>query len=205
MNLLPVFASTSSSNIADLFTKSLPVSTTHHQFSQLVIGDILPPPPPRTSVVTATDDTAPTAVSTSNSIPTLHPNSTSVPTPLVLDTGVSFPIIPFPSDFISASQASSGLIRTSSTVVSTPVDPYTLITGEDTATATDLSSPDTTDSDSGPCFELLSDLSALASHLQSRRRYHLEVFGTATLTLSQEPQDLFSFSEADKSFDYQGY
>jgi len=157
MNPVPPIASTISSNIADLFTKPLSVQ----RFAS-IISDILPPTP-TTSVAMATVDSlatvdptptnvacptvVDTAVTTSNSVPALHPNSTSVPTPIVLDTGASFTVTPFASDFILVSQALYGLIPTFTSVTSvasnskaTPIDPHTLITGEDTAT--DLSSPD---------------------------------------------------------------
>jgi len=185
MNPLPAPALTFTP-IADLLSKPL----SRHRFDSL-IGDIHSPTPstsvdtPPVVASTATVDAAPTVVAsattaTSDLVPTLHPNLDPASTlPIILDTGASIPIA---SDFTPF-----GLIRSAASVVSiakaasTPVDPYTLITGEDVSGDTnDLSSPD---SDSGSCcFELLSDLSALTAHLQSRRRYHLEVFGTATLT-----------------------
>jgi len=190
MALLPTLAPTSTLNVADLLSKPLP-TTTHHRHTQLIIGDILSAL--TTSVATtATVDTAPTVVAsatptvvasattvTSDSVPLLHPN------PVPVDAGASLPI---QSDFI---QAPFRLIRSPTSVAySTTVsskatlsnDPYTLITGEDVSVnPVDLSSLDSTDSDSGSCFEQLSDLSDLASHLQSSRRLHSEVFGTANL------------------------
>jgi len=169
MNLLPALATTSHSHIADLFTK--PLSS---QRFVSIIGDICPTLLSASAHTTATVVAAATATvntlttvvattSASDSVPILHPNPALAPT---------LPIIGHRGLFRSS-------VPVASKVASTSVDPYTLITGED---ATDLSSPDTTlDSNLGSCFELLSDLSALASHLQSRRRYHLEVFGTATL------------------------
>ena len=167
-------------NIADCFTKPLSVSC-HRFTTTAIIGDIYHPP--TTSNATAPTVATASFTSSSDSVPLLHPNLVLAPTlPIVLDTGASYSIVPFASDFTPY-----GLVRTSasaaSKVASIPVDPYALITGEDTI-ALDLSSPDPThtlDSDSGFCFDLLS-VSALASHLQSSRRYHLEVFGTATLT-----------------------
>jgi len=173
MALLPSIASYSS-NIADLFTKPL----SSHRYIQLVIGDN--PTAPTTSVATATVDTlatvdslttvvasVSTAVPVSDSVPVLHPS----PLPIVLDTGASFSISPSKSDFLPVSQAPFGLILSPISVVSkalasTPVDPYTLITGEDVSVSVDsdpidLSSTDPTlASDSVESFE----------------------FGTATLT-----------------------
>jgi len=176
----PASAPASHFNIADCFTK--PLSISYHRFTTTaIISDIYHPP--TTSNATApTVDTASVA-SSSDSVPLLHPNLVLAPTlPIVLDTGASYSIVPFASDFTPY-----GLVRTStsaaSKVASIPVDPHTLITRED-AIALDLLSPDPTDtldSDSGSCFDLLS-VSALASHLQSSRQSHLEVFGTAALT-----------------------
>jgi len=191
--LAPALTSTSYT-IANHLSKPLPTST-HHRFVSLIGVDPTAPADLAATATVATAptvDTAPTVVasitavdslatvvaSASTSVPTLHPNLDPASTlPIVLDTGASIPIA---SDFTPF-----GLIRSAALVVSiakaasTPVDPYTLITGENVSgDTTDLSS---SDSNSG-CFELLSDLSALTAHLQSRRRYHLEVFGTATLT-----------------------
>jgi len=172
MALLPSIAS---SNIADFFTRPLP-TISHHRHTQLVIGD--DPTPLLTLVATApTVALAPTVVAsaptasftTSDSVPTLHPNlALALTLPIVLDTGASFSRTPFASDFLPVAQAPYGLIRPPTSVVSnskvnsvvssfkvsSPVDPYTLITGEDTVDSVDLSSPDTTiDSDSGPYLQ----------------------------------------------------
>jgi len=200
MNLLPALAPTSTFNIADCFTKPLP-PTAHR--SLLAIGDNpTTTTPPATSVPTATVDTASTvdteptvvasattATTPSDSVPTLvptiiHPN----PVPYLIDTGASFPIAPASaSDFIQASgfiQAPFGLIRSALLVVSntkvpckaysTPVDPCTLITGEDTAFAlsVDLSSTD-------------SDLVEFASSIES---FDIWEFGTATLVFISNPK-----------------
>jgi len=184
MNLLPALAPISNFNIANCFTKPLP-PTTHR--SVLASGDNPTTTPPATSVAMATVDTAPTvdaaptvvasaATATSDSVPTLHPN----PIPHLIDTGASFPIAPAssldfaPSDF---APAPLGLIRSALSVVSytkvaskaysTPVDPYALITGEDTAFLVDLSS---TDSDS-----------EFASSIES---FDIWEFGTATLVFN---------------------
>jgi len=82
MNILPAFASISNSNIVNLFTKSLPI-TTHHRFVSL-IGDILPTTTADASAMATSVDPATTA--TSDSVPT-HPNSAL---PIVLDTGVKY-------------------------------------------------------------------------------------------------------------------
>jgi len=110
--------------------------------------------------------------------------------PIVLDTGASFSIIPSASDFLSVTQAPYGLIRTPTSVVSnTKVsskatlsnDPYTLITGEDTATTIDfdLSSPDLfdLDSDSVDTFKFASAFEVL----------EFREFGTATLIFISDP------------------
>jgi len=176
-----------SSNIADLFTRPLP-ATTHHRYSRIVIGDVvIGDIPTASSTSVATVNTAPTApvvasastpATTSDSVPTLiHPN----PVPYLIDTGASFPIAPTsPSEF---APAPFGLIRSALSVVSntkiaskaysTPVDPYTLITGEDTATASsvDPSSPD--------LFALDSD---------SVESFDIWEFGTATLVFISNPK-----------------
>jgi len=186
MNPLP---SITSSNIANLLTKNLP-ATTHHRYIQFGIGDDPTAiATPTTSVamatvdIASTVDTAPTVVAsassaTSDLVPLLHPNLV----PYLIDTGASFPIAPVSaSDFIPAP---FGLIRSAASVayssgskapskVTSPVDPYTLITGEDTTT-TDLSS---TDSDSVDTFEFASAFEVL----------ELREFGTATLIFISYP------------------
>jgi len=165
MALLPSIASF---NIADLFTKPFP----RHRYTQLFIGIGVDPTPPSTLVAvdTATVDFSATVAPAPAS--TVVPfASASVPSPPVaFDTGAS---ISRTLDFaLEIAQASYGLIRSPVSVVSkalasTPVDPYTLITGEDTAI--DLSSSDTIfDSDSGPSF--------------TKVTFDIRDFGTATLT-----------------------
>jgi len=186
MALLPSIAS-----IADLFTRPLP-TISHHRYTHLVIGDTTPITPSTlvarattTVVASAVDsvtaasaavDSVPTAT-LSDSVPTLHPTSV----PLVLDTGASGPVPRSCSDFpLEIAQASYGLIRSPISVVSkalasTPVDPYTLITGED---AIDLSS---------------SDLSALNSDSVetvssfTKVSFDIRQFGTASLTFIFSP------------------
>jgi len=144
MNLLPAFATTSSnSNIADLLSKPLSC----HRFDTL-IGDIHSPTPLSASAhIAATVDSATVApasavvastTTTSDLVPTLQPNLGPAPTlPIALDTGASYSLTPFQSDFIPVP---FGLIQSFALVVSkatskayspysTPVDPYTLITG----------------------------------------------------------------------------
>jgi len=180
MNPLPSITS----NIADLFTK--PIS--RHRHAQLFIGiGVDPTSPFAASASTATVDPASTVVASapipttpaSDSVPSLHPNLTL---PIALDTGASFSISPSKSDFFPVTQAPYGLIRSAALVNSvakalafTPVDPYTLITGEgvasasDIAFASDLSSPDTTvHSDSGSSF--------------TKVYFDIRQFGTSTLT-----------------------
>ena len=191
MNLLPALATTS--NPADFFTRPLPINS-HHRYTQFIIGDDPIAPTPTTSVATATVDSsatvvASTAASVSDSVPSLHPNP--APLPIVLDTGASFSLTPFASDFLPVAQAPYGLIRSPISVVSkyskalasTPVDPYTLITGEVVSVdPIDLSSPDITtiaiDSDSGPSF---SGPSFIKVHFDVRQ------FGTASLTFIFSP------------------
>jgi len=195
MNPLPSIASPITPNIADLFTKPLSC----HRFDTL-IGDISFPTP-TTLVATATVDSsatvvAYTAASASDSVPT--PTSVGpiiAPTlPIVLDTGASFSRTPFASDFLPVAQAQYGLFRSAAQgnsvafnfgfkAASTPVDPYTLITGEDVSVdPVDLSSPDITtiviDSDSGPSF---SGPSFTKVHFDVRQ------FGTASLTFIFSP------------------
>jgi len=177
MNLLPAFAPTSNSNISDLFTK--PLSLSRHRFTTTTLIGDLHSPAPSTSVA-STVDSVTTASAVVDSFPTATTASASVPTilPIVLDTGATR--TPFPSDFCVA-QASYGLFRSPISVVSkalasTPVDPHTLITGEDVSVDFDLSSPDALiDSDSGPSVSFDSD---------SFTKVHFDIraFGTATLT-----------------------
>jgi len=135
------------------------------------------------SVTTASAAVAsvPTVTSVSDSVPTLHPNLALAPTlPIVLDTGASFSRTPFASDFLPVAQAPYGLIRSPILVVSkalayTPVDPYTLITGEDIAF--DLSSPDTTVNSNSD-----SDLSSF-----TKVSFDIRQFGTASLTFIFSP------------------
>jgi len=122
--------------------------------------------------VVASASTATVVASATNSVPILHPN----PVPYFVDTGASLPISLFKLDFI---QVPFGLIRSPTSVAySTTIsskatlsnDPYTLITGEDTATAIDLSS---TDTDSVDTFEFASTL--------TKDHFDIWEFGTATL------------------------
>jgi len=188
MNLLPAPALTSinASTLADYFTKPL----SRHRFDSL-IGDIQSPIPSATSVATTTvvasttvDDTAAT---TSDLVPTLHPNLDPASTlPFVLDTGASFSLTPFKSDFLSGDPF--GLIRSATSVTSntkvaskvysTPVDPYTLITGEDVSVdSVDLSSMDSTDTDLVDTLEFATALEVL----------EFREFGTATLIFISDP------------------
>jgi len=186
MALLPAFVS---SNIADLFTKPL----SRHRFTTTTLIGDLHSPTPTTSVAstlvasTATVDSLALAAVVA-STPTVDSltavvHSDSVPItptlPIVLDTGASYSCTPFPSDFaLEVTQASYGLFRSPISVVSkalasTPVDPYTLITGD---VSVDLSSPDTIiDSDSGPSVVIDSDSFA-------KVHFDIREFGTASLT-----------------------
>jgi len=186
MALLPPIASYSS-NITDLFTKPL----SSHRYTQLIIGDDLHPT--TTSAGTATADPvdlAPTSVAftTAGASTVVASPTTSALVPIILDTGASFARTPFASDFaLEVTQAPCGLIRSAALVNSvakalafTPVDPYTLITGEGIASASniafasDLSSPDTAvHSDSGSSF--------------TKVFFDIREFGTASLTFIFSP------------------
>jgi len=176
MALLPSIASRPS-NIADLLSKSLP-TITHQRLVSLIgadpIFDTLASA--TTTSVDPSATVAPTTTLASDSVP-FNPNLDPAPLP-VIDTGAPHSVTSFASDFaLEVSQASYGLIRSAfdtsvtsdskaySKVASTPVDPYTLITGED---AIDLSFPD---SDSVDAVEFASTL-VYSSFRQ---------FGTATL------------------------
>ena len=192
MVLLPSIAS---SNIADHLSKPLPTITHQRIVSLIGAGPIKHPlasaTPTTTSVV------APT-VGASVSVPTDTPVSDSVPHPVpyFVDTGASLSVASSRSDFtLEVSQAPYGLLRSAASLVSdsdskltsvaskalassTPVDPYTLITGEDVSVdPIDLSSPDITTiaigSDSGPPF--------IKVHFDVRQ------FGTASLTFIFSP------------------
>jgi len=172
MALLPTIVSYSS--IADLFTKPLP----RHRFDTL-IGD--------TTIITPTTSVASTLVASTATVNSLapavdtatgsviHPN----PASYFVDTGASRPVARSCSDFsLEVTQASYGLFRSPISVVSkalasTPVDPYTLITGEDTAISVDLSSPATT---------TISDLSSF-----TKVSFDIRQFGTASLTFIFSP------------------
>jgi len=75
INLLPPFASTISSNIADLFSK--PLASTHHRHCLLAVGDF--PATPTTLVVTAT--AAPTVVAPTSIVDSASTAVDSVSTP----------------------------------------------------------------------------------------------------------------------------
>jgi len=193
MNLLPSIASPVTPNVADIFTKSLP---THRRLVSFIGADptidTLALAAPKTSapVATATvaastlvastvDPLAAVVDPTSDLVPELHPN----PLPIVLDTCASYSLTPFDSDFLPVAQASYGLFRSptsvvsvnsvvSKTLASTPVDQHTLITGED-AVAVDLSSLD--------LFDLNSDSVETASSF-TKVYFDIRQFGTSTLT-----------------------
>jgi len=191
MVLLP---SITPSNIADLFTK--PLSLSRHRFTTTtLIGD--KPTTPSTSVASTVDtittasaavDSVSTATPTSDSVPS-NPNLDPAPTlptlPIVVDTGASYSRAPSVSDYLPVGHASYGLFRSPISVVSkalasNPIDPYTLITGEDVSVV-DLLSPDIStiiiDSDSGP----FSGPSFTKVHFDVRQ------FGTASLTFIFSP------------------
>jgi len=174
MALLPASASASTlnsnPNIADLFTKPL----SRHRFATTTLIGDLHSTTPMTSVVSPTVDSSaavnPTVVAPATTVPTATSDSVSHPVPYFVDTGASLPVAPSYPDLLPVTQAPYGLIRSPISVAfkvaSTPTDPYTLITGEDTAI--DLSFPD---SDSVDTVEFASTL------VYSSFRH----FGTATL------------------------
>jgi len=187
MALLPSIASPVTSKIADLFTRPLP-TISHHRLVSLIGADptlyTVASATPTTSVATATV----VAATPSDSV-TFHPNLVSAPTPpVVLDTGASF-LTPFASDFLPVTQAPYGLIRSPISVVSkalasTPVDPYTLITGEDVSV--DLSSPDTIiDSDFASGSSVVIDSNSGPSF--TKVHFDVRQFGTASLTFIFSP------------------
>jgi len=175
MALLPSIVSYSS-NIADLFTKSIP----RHRHTRLFIGIGVAPTATPLSASAHFGSAVDLVTTASAAVASAAPLSDSVPAapslPIVLDAGAS---LARPSDLsFEVTQASYGLIRSPILVVSkalassTPVDPHTLITGEDVAF--DLSSLDTavnstSDSDS--------DLSSF-----TKVTFDVRDFGTATLT-----------------------
>ena len=191
MNLLSSIASCSS-NVADLFTKLI----SRHRFDTL-IGDIFHTTVDPTSAASTTSVARPTVAvvtssTNSDSVPTTTPVGPIIaPTlPIVLDTGASLTTSPFKSDFLPVTQAPYGLIRSAfdtsvasdskaySGFASTPVDPYTLITGEDVSVdSVDLSSMDSTDTDSVDTLEFATALEVL----------EFREFGTATLIFISDP------------------
>jgi len=115
MKLLPLFAS---SNVADIFAKSLPTPTHHRHVS--LIGDIPTASATSVTAVVASPAVVDTAVPASDSVPTLlHPNLALAPAlPIALDTGASCSTSPSKSDFLPVAQAPCGLIRSSTLVTS---------------------------------------------------------------------------------------
>jgi len=166
MALLPSIASF---NIADRLSKPLP-TITHQRIVSLIGAD------PTFDTLASATPTTPVA---STLVASTLVATTSVPTaptpPIVLDTGASYSRAPSASDFLPVGHASYGLFRSPISVVSkalasTPVDPYTLITGED-------------------AIDLLSlDLSALNSNSVetvssfTKVTFDIRQFGTASLT-----------------------
>jgi len=195
MALLPSIASYSS-NIANLLSKPLSC----HRFDTL-IGDIHSPfAASAASTATANPvDLTPTIVAstTAGASTVVASPTTSASVPVALDTGAPFARTPFASDFaLEIAQAPYGLIRSAfdtsvasdsnfdtsvasdskaySKVASTPVDPYTLITGEDVSVSFD----------SDP-IDLSSTDPTLASDLVESFE-----FGTASLTFIYSNLDL---------------
>ena len=189
MNLLPSIAS-----VADLFTR--PLTILHHRCVSLV-GDIPTTAVDPTSAATTSVARPTDVASPSDLVPLLHPNPALASALLiVLDTGASFALTPFPSDFaLEVTQAPCGLFRSAASLVSnskvnlvvanpatkksTPVNPHALITGED-AVAVDLSSSDPFDFDSNS--DLSSDLSSF-----TKVCFDIREFGTTTLTFIFSP------------------
>jgi len=179
MALLPSIASPVASNLADLFTKPIPC----HRYTQLFIGIGVDPTTPSSTSVASTVNSVTTASAAVASVPTATPVSDSVPTaptlPIVLDTGASYSRAPSASDFLPVGHASYRLIRSPISVVSkalasTPVDPYTLITGED---GIDLSSLDLSALNSNSV-----ETSNSVEPSFTKVTFDIREFGTATLT-----------------------
>ena len=183
MALLPASTLNSTSNIADLLSKPL----SRHRFDSL-IGDTATVTS-TTSVAVATATPVDSTATVDPASPVVNPTSTSdsvAPTlPIVLDAGASHLHTPFALDFaFEVARASYGLFRSpisvvskalaSRTLTSTPVNPHTLITGEDATV--DLSFPDPfdtiVDSDLGP---------------PSKVSFDIRQFGTASLTFIFSP------------------
>jgi len=153
-------------------------TTTHHRYCQLAISDnplapvdsSAPVTPAPTGVATVVAS-ATAATSDLGTVPSAHSN----PAPYFVDTGVLFlNTLASTSDYLPITEASYRLLHPAST----PVNPYTFITGEDIAS--DLASTATnsdTNSDSDPPFELITDLSTL-----TKVYFDIQVLGTATLT-----------------------
>jgi len=208
MALLPPIAS-----IANLFTRPLP-TISHHRYTHLVIGDA--------TTITPTTSVAPTVDSSATVASTLVASTTTVdslatvvaPAPttvsdsvpsLHLDTGDSVSISPSRSDFLPVAQAPYGLIRSpisdvsvskALALASTPVDPYTLITGEDTATV-DLASPDTVDFDSPDTVDFDSDSGPSFTKVS----FDICEFGTATLTFIYSKSDRLASLDSTSKVD----
>ena len=190
MVLLPSIASlnttytSNTSNPAELFTRSLP---THNRFkSRLSLSTTVAP----TTATVAT----PRATSVVSPLPY---SVVSTPSDLVLDTGASFSLTPFKSDFgepttpellllfhkrlfgIPRSALESLVLRS----LLAP-DPYTLVTGEEVSVdPVDLSSPDSE-------FDFASELTS--------RRFQIKYFGTAILIFKYSNSALINlFVEPD--------
>ena len=198
MVLLPSTASlnftNSPSHPADLFTRPLTPTPTHHRFKALTTTTVTP-----TTVSTSSGASA-SVVSTSGASTTSNAPSDLVPAPLVprriiLDSGASRSFTPFKSDFTSdlvlpLNKRPFGIPTSASgTLPALYLDPHTLITGE--STGTDLSSPD--------YYEIASEFPTLCS-----RRHEIKFFGTALLIFiySNSTSDLVNlFVEPDFHFE----
>ena len=184
--------STSNYNPADLFTRPL-TPTTQHRFKSRIPLSLS-----TTTTVTATTvATRATSVVSASVVSTSDPHSDSVvpSTGVILDTGASFSRTPFKSDFDSGTPTPELLLLFHKRLFGIPrsalesllaLDPYTLLTGEDTV-ASELSSPDSS--------EFAFDF---ASALTSSRRFQIKYFGTAILIFKYSNSDLVNlFVEPD--------
>jgi len=186
MNLLPSIAF-ASSNIADCFTKPLP-TTTHQQLVTLIGAAPTVDPLALANPTSSTVATAPTVAMVPTvvaSAPTATSDSVPHPVPYFVDAGASLPVAPSYLDLLLVTQAPFGLIWSAASVAYSSTskattstlsnDPYTLITGENTASLVDLSSSDLFDSDSD------SEIASAFEVLEVRE------FGTATLIFISYP------------------
>ena len=194
MVLLPSTATlklnTNTSNPADLFTRPL---TTRRFKSRIPLSLSLS----TTVTATAVAPQGVTAPVVSTSATTLyHSDSVVLSTGLILDTGASFSLTPFKSDFDFGTPTSELLLLLHKRLFGIPrsaldsllgIDPYTLLTGEDTVDTVELSPPDYSEF----AYDFASELT------RGSRRFETKYFGTAILIFKYSNSDLKLFVEPD--------